>query len=163
MLGIVELCFDRDVVPAPSIMAAWEVSEWPVNGERHIGPPSGRHGIAPFSVPPGGATVFCSLSGPKIAPSDRQFGALNNARTSVVRNGCFWLSTDSPAMSPVRPLCPNNGPSSADVRFSTDFVRFTPRSRPSWWCRRSSVVDPQRKSIGWLRRKLCSLDCGTWV
>ena len=30
--------------------------------------------IARFSVPFGGATVFCGLSGPEIAPSDRDFG-----------------------------------------------------------------------------------------
>ncbi len=67
---------------------------------------TGPDGIAPFSVPPGGATVFCSLSGPKIAPSDREFGALNNARTSVVRNVRFWLDSEVTAISPVRPLCP---------------------------------------------------------
>ncbi len=30
----------------------------------------------------------------------------------------------------------------SDVRFRTDFVRFTSRSRPFWWCRRRSVPDP---------------------
>ncbi len=34
------------------------------------------------------------------------------------------------------------GHSVSDVRFRTDFVRFTSRSRPSWWCRRRSVPDP---------------------
>ncbi len=72
---------------------------------------TGPDGIAPFSVPPGGATVFCSLSGPKIAPSDREFGALNNARTSVVRNVRFWLQADS--------------------GWAENYFCLTPRSRPS--------------------------------
>ncbi len=38
----------------------------------------------------------------------------------------------------------DSGPSSFDVRFCADFVRFTSRSRPSWWCRRRSVPDPKR-------------------
>jgi hypothetical protein len=50
VLRIVELCFDRDVVLAPSIMVAWEASEQPVNAERHSGPPLRRYGIAPFAM-----------------------------------------------------------------------------------------------------------------
>ncbi len=32
----------------------------------------------------------------------------------------------------------------SDVRFRTDFVRFTSRSRLSWWCRRRSAFDPKQ-------------------
>ena len=32
---------------------------------------------------------------------------------------------------------------SIDIRVHTDHVRFTPRSGPSWWCRRRSVRDPE--------------------
>ena len=38
---------------------------------------------------------------------------------------------------------PESRPSWANVRFPADFVRFTSRSRLSWWCRLRSVPDPQ--------------------
>ena len=41
---------------------------------------------------------------------------------------------------------PNSGDNptlSANVRFSTRFVRFTPRSGPLWRCPRSSAFDPK--------------------
>ncbi len=34
----------------------------------------------------------------------------------------------------------------AEVRTTPWNVRFTPRSRPSWWCRRRSGRDPKEKS-----------------
>ncbi len=37
---------------------------------------------------------------------------------------------------------PKSRRSRANVRFAPDFVRFTPRSRPSWWCGRRSAFDP---------------------
>ncbi len=60
-----------------------------------------------------------------------QFRALRGARLGEVearaaaRQGC-----------PVWRIHPN-------VRFLPDFVCFTPRSRPSWWCPRSSAPDPK--------------------
>ncbi len=39
---------------------------------------------------------------------------------------------------------PDSRRSSADVRSRPDFVCFTSRSRPSWWCRRRSVPDPKQ-------------------
>ncbi len=50
----------------------------------------------------------------------------------------------------------NSRSSSADVRFCADFVRFTPKSRPSWWCRRRSVVDPFQ-ILPTLREKLIKI------
>ncbi len=43
-------------------------------------------------------------------------------------------------------FAPKTGNSLIDVRIHPDFVRFTPRSRPSWWWRRRSACDPERKS-----------------
>ena len=47
---------------------------------------------------------------------------------------------------------PNNGHSCVDVRFAPNFVRFTSRSRPSWWCLQRSAFDPQRTFL-----ELCAL------
>ncbi len=54
------------------------------------------------------------------------------------------LTKDSPAMSPVCPLCPQQQTFEFRCPLSRDFVRFTSRSRLSWWCRRRSVPDPER-------------------
>ncbi len=51
---------------------------------------------------------------------------------------------------------PESRHSIADVRFCADFVRFTPKSRPSWWCRRRSVVDPFQTLLT-LREKLIKI------
>ena len=48
------------------------------------------------------------------------------------------------AQTAVEAAAPNAGFSADHVRFCADFVRFTPRNRPSWWCPRSSGFDPTR-------------------
>ncbi len=68
--------------------------------------------IAPFSVLPGGATLFCSLSGPEIAPSNKNVGVLNNARTSSARNVSSWLKADLQSPEIDFRSTPNNGHSS---------------------------------------------------
>ena len=42
---------------------------------------------------------------------------------------------------------PESRPSWANVRFPTDFVRLTPRSRPTRRCPRSSAFDPKRTPL----------------
>jgi len=48
----------------------------------------------------------------------------------------------------VAAAAPNAGFSADHVRFRADFVCFTPRIRPSWWCPRSSGFDPKRTWYG---------------
>ncbi len=50
----------------------------------------GVYGKEPFSVPPGSATVFYSLSGPEITPSDRDFGTPEH-RENIVGAKCLLL------------------------------------------------------------------------
>ena len=62
------------------------------------------------------------------------------------RNFRLWLQADSPAMSPVRLLYPQQATFKAHVRFRVDFVGCTPSFGRGWDARRTSQPDPQRKS-----------------
>ncbi len=74
-----------------------------------------------------------------------KYGTLNHCFKDFALRDFFnslgYKQTIRPCRQYVRSV-PNSRPSSFDVRFRADFVRFTTRSRLSWWCRRRSVPDP---------------------